>query len=377
MGSGEECFDDQLVVSGSCIPDNFSVVTPLVGLPKSREIRAFRKSIFQMAHLFRVMDILMTKQEDKLLEQKEEYEMQKLTVNLINSLQDEVIDLDVGGQRFTTTRSTLVHGNKGSGEDCMFKAWLSGRWAVGEVVFVDREPDHFASILNYLRSGDVATSRTREQHAKQLVNEARYYGVDVMTNQLEAMLSTKLIGFDIGGVGTHMHFDELGQTIRSTERMGWSLSNTAVKAGTKFEMQLRLQTNVQDLWVGFLCGCNLPKCRSTNPECSPEVCTTHTSRVRFSLGTGFVHVFPGGSHMSVTPVGGTKSWIQAGTVFNMEVSRPTKGKQQGQFKFSVNQHDAVTGLFTMPSEVNLHPYIVWLNENESILLEHAFKSELR
>lgn len=61
------------------------------------------------------------------------------------------IVLDVGGERFTTSKSTLLRA-----EDSFFTAMLaSGFWQPCEdgTYFIDRNPKYFGRILDYLRTG--------------------------------------------------------------------------------------------------------------------------------------------------------------------------------------------------------------------------------
>nr|ACO15314.1 BTB/POZ domain-containing protein KCTD3 [Caligus clemensi] len=66
------------------------------------------------------------------------------------SSKDVVIDLNVGGSLFSTSRSTLT-----SIPDTFFSALLSDRIASARdkngAIFIDRDPDLFKIILNYLR----------------------------------------------------------------------------------------------------------------------------------------------------------------------------------------------------------------------------------
>lgn len=61
---------------------------------------------------------------------------------------DEKICLDVGGKRFSTTRTTLLHQ-----EGTYFHTMLAGGWAPGKdgSYFVDRNPQHVDIILDFLR----------------------------------------------------------------------------------------------------------------------------------------------------------------------------------------------------------------------------------
>jgi hypothetical protein len=82
--------------------------------------------------------------------------------------------LDVGGTRFHTTTATLqTHGDRH-----LLAAMVSGAFApeadAENVLFVDRDPAHFATILRYLRDGNVCGLPNQRTP---LWREWRYYGL--------------------------------------------------------------------------------------------------------------------------------------------------------------------------------------------------------
>lgn len=90
----------------------------------------------------------------------------------------EIIRLNVGGRRFHTTRQTLL-ASPASHSPNFFHGLLSGR--VGTALddtgayFIDRDPEHFPHVLNYLRTGSWRGG-TRDA-----LDEAAFYGVEVKT----------------------------------------------------------------------------------------------------------------------------------------------------------------------------------------------------
>ncbi|KAL3941268.1 MAG: hypothetical protein SGARI_000663 [Bacillariaceae sp.] len=89
--------------------------------------------------------------------------------------EDEVIELNVGGTKFTTSRKTLCRAT-------YFAAMFSGRHTAQKMpdgsFFIDRDGRHFHHILNYLRChGAVVTLPTDALSKEELVVEADFYGI--------------------------------------------------------------------------------------------------------------------------------------------------------------------------------------------------------
>ncbi|KAI9564726.1 hypothetical protein GHT06_008467 [Daphnia sinensis] len=95
----------------------------------------------------------------------------------------EIINLNVGGTRFSTSRQTLTWI-----PDTFFTSLLSGR--INTLVddqgsiFVDRDPTLFMHVLNYLRTKEIHLPET-ENGMKGLVHEAEFYGITPLTQQLK------------------------------------------------------------------------------------------------------------------------------------------------------------------------------------------------
>mmetsp|Transcript_6089 Transcript_6089/g.11135 ORF Transcript_6089/g.11135 Transcript_6089/m.11135 type:complete len:363 (-) Transcript_6089:47-1135(-) len=91
--------------------------------------------------------------------------------------------LQVGAARFETSMDTL-RSHTGS----YFDSLVSGRFPVDEQddgsIFVDRKPDHFECILDYLRNGRrfVAPTDTKDRDALRL--EAEFYGLAELASML-------------------------------------------------------------------------------------------------------------------------------------------------------------------------------------------------
>ncbi|KAI0467935.1 hypothetical protein F4859DRAFT_492149 [Xylaria cf. heliscus] len=95
------------------------------------------------------------------------------------------VKLQVGEQQFFTTKDTLM------GESAYFSALFSGRWSNQSedgFYYIDSDPDLFADILRYLRSGNYPLffnpSVGAYDYAKYsaLLGEAQYFGIGKLEN---------------------------------------------------------------------------------------------------------------------------------------------------------------------------------------------------
>uniref|UniRef100_A0A8C7T0A0 BTB/POZ domain-containing protein KCTD3 n=1 Tax=Oncorhynchus mykiss TaxID=8022 RepID=A0A8C7T0A0_ONCMY len=92
----------------------------------------------------------------------------------------EIIQLNVGGTRFSTSRQTLMWI-----PDSFFSSLLSGRISTLRdetgAIFIDRDPTAFASILNFLRTKELDL---RGVNINILRHEAEFYGITPLVRRL-------------------------------------------------------------------------------------------------------------------------------------------------------------------------------------------------
>ncbi|XP_014091647.2 SH3KBP1-binding protein 1 [Bactrocera oleae] len=92
----------------------------------------------------------------------------------------DLINLNVGGQRFSTSRQTLTWI-----PDTFFTALLSGRISSLRdetgAIFIDRDPSLFSIILNYLRTKDIDIKNCE---IRALRHESEYYGITPLVKRL-------------------------------------------------------------------------------------------------------------------------------------------------------------------------------------------------
>ncbi|CAF0772404.1 unnamed protein product [Brachionus calyciflorus] len=93
----------------------------------------------------------------------------------------DIVNLNVGGQKFSTSRQTLC-----SVADSFFSSLLSGRIASCRdeqgYIFIDRDPKYFSIILNFLRTRELNLNGI--ENLSSLRNEAEFYGIAPLIKRL-------------------------------------------------------------------------------------------------------------------------------------------------------------------------------------------------
>ena len=92
----------------------------------------------------------------------------------------EIINLNVGGQKFSTSRDTLTWS-----PESFFSSLLSGRIPSlkddSGAIFIDRDPKLFAVILNFLRTKEISPTGV---DVSALRHEAEFYGIASLVKRL-------------------------------------------------------------------------------------------------------------------------------------------------------------------------------------------------
>ncbi|XP_056889446.1 BTB/POZ domain-containing protein KCTD9a isoform X3 [Takifugu flavidus] len=98
------------------------------------------------------------------------------------------LTLNIGGRPFTTTRSTLVSKEPDSMLANMFRetdVWGNKRDERGAYL-IDRSPEYFEPILNYLRHGQLIINEGI--NLRGVLEEARFFGMERLAEQLESAI---------------------------------------------------------------------------------------------------------------------------------------------------------------------------------------------
>ena len=121
----------------------------------------------------------------KMMAEVQAYKAEKERMEAFVVSDDDIIDLNVGGQRLSTTRSTLCQV-----EGSLLASMFSGRWEDSlkrdkdGAVFFDFNPQHFALILDYLRQKKIESPenpaplpRVSEDQLQSFTNLVEYFGL--------------------------------------------------------------------------------------------------------------------------------------------------------------------------------------------------------
>ncbi|KAK6754429.1 hypothetical protein RB195_013436 [Necator americanus] len=84
----------------------------------------------------------------------------------------ERVKINVGGQMFETSLSTLTRV-----DGTVLSIMVADRWRGQGELFVDRDPTHFAKVLNYLREGENFVAPTEDDARESLRREAEFYNL--------------------------------------------------------------------------------------------------------------------------------------------------------------------------------------------------------
>jgi hypothetical protein len=113
---------------------------------------------------------------EKMLEDIRVWEEEKISIARTYNFENNKIMLDIGGQKFTTTLTTLTRF-----PDTMIGAMFSGRHDLkideSGAFFIDRDGRHFCHILNFLRSPEGHVLNLESNVKEELKNEALFYGL--------------------------------------------------------------------------------------------------------------------------------------------------------------------------------------------------------
>jgi len=112
---------------------------------------------------------------------------------------EDVVELNVGGKRFTTTKATLLK-HRGSFFDALLDTNHSLRSKNGEF-FIDHDPKYFRLILNFLRDGEFLDSDIKDVVLDELGREFDFFKIPrplILEQQKIKQMPALLLPFEGG-----------------------------------------------------------------------------------------------------------------------------------------------------------------------------------
>jgi len=115
--------------------------------------------------------------EERLREAQARWEQMEKRMAANAARVDHLVNLNVGGQHFTTTRATLLQ-HKGSYFEAMLTSNYNQRDANGEY-FIDCDPTYFGLVLDFLRQGQLNPLQLKTFDADKLHEAFQFFHIEV------------------------------------------------------------------------------------------------------------------------------------------------------------------------------------------------------
>ena len=191
----------------------------------------------------------------KMKAEVEAFNAEKQIMKEIEVNNDDIIQLNVGGQKFTTTRFTLRQVN-GSLLDTMFsRNWKHGlkRDQDGAIV-LDFNPEHFGWILNYLRAKKISTPGKLPVFPKVLKDEIKNFNILLeyldLTDEINLPILFVKLYEKFSLYGSRVSLQESGKVAvhDSTTDYAYVLGENVYQSGT-ISFKLKLESFLNNHWI--------------------------------------------------------------------------------------------------------------------------------
>ena len=211
----------------------------------------------------------------KMLAEVQAYKAEKERMEAFVVSDDDIIDLNVGGQKLTTTRSTLCQV-----EGSLLASMFSGRWEDSlkrdkdGAVFFDFNPQHVVLILDYLRQKKIASPenpaplpKISEDQLQSFTNLVEYLGLntEIVPTRTDILPSEK---FQIHSAKVALQEGEKVAVHDRTWGHGYVLGENVYHQGT-VNIKLKLESFKDNKWmfVGIIRGDVVPEVPQDNFSC--------------------------------------------------------------------------------------------------------------
>lgn len=137
---------------------------------------------------------LIALEQARLEDERRQWEEDKVRMAAVQQFASNKVRLNIGGQIFETTRSTLL-----KDPDHMLARMFSGRFEVTrdehDAVFIDRDSSVFGLVLNFLRSNELSVSPREEGTLWKLLEEAKFYQIQPLVDCVKDKLGMRYVWY--------------------------------------------------------------------------------------------------------------------------------------------------------------------------------------
>ncbi len=201
----------------------------------------------------------------KMTQEIEAYKAEKLRMKAVEVSDDDIINLNVGGTKMTTKRSTLCQ-VKGS----LFSSMFSGRWETSLArdedgrIFFDFNPQYFVLILDYLRGKAIATPenpvplpKVPDDQVKSFNNLIEYLG---LSEEIVPAPIAPPEKFNLHSTGVTLQEDGKVAVHDATEARKYVLGDKVYRQGI-VRRKLKIESFQNNYWmlVGMVKGDVVPQ----------------------------------------------------------------------------------------------------------------------
>ncbi len=210
-------------------------------------------------------DQIVEEERAKMTQEIEAYKAEKLRMKAVVVSDDDIINLNVGGTKMTTKRSTLCQ-VKGS----LFSSMFSGRWETSLArdedgrIFFDFNPQYFVLILDYLRGKAIATPenpvplpKVPDDQVKSFNNLIEYLG---LSDEIVLAPIAPPEKFNLHSTGVTLQEDGKVAVHDATQRFKYVLGNNVYHQGI-VRRKLKIESFQNNHWmlVGMVKGDVVPQ----------------------------------------------------------------------------------------------------------------------
>jgi hypothetical protein len=175
---------------------------------KKKMKKLFELKLTDLEDKIKEINILFDNMNKFLIQKDDENEKLLKSLALHSPIENEIVKFNVGGTIFSTYRSTLTKRIKKFNSDEYYDPHLLNGLIMGlteikfddnNAIFIDRSPDYFNYVLDYLRSVGGATETVQkfnlpkdEDVLREIANEAKYYRVTGLRDLIYPSIETLL-----------------------------------------------------------------------------------------------------------------------------------------------------------------------------------------